>query len=100
MKYDCKINNTIELSEERRKHILEFHPDLKPYFSKIAEVLHNPDQIRKSKQDENVLLFYKFFSDVKDGKYITVVAKFNKTNFILTSYITDKIKTGDKIYEK
>ena len=37
---------------------------------------------------------------VISGKYITIVAKFNKTNFILTSYITDKIKTGNKIYEK
>ncbi len=34
-----------------------------------------------------------------EGKYISVVFKINTRNFILTVYITDKIKAGEK-YEK
>ena len=45
-------------------------------------------------------LFYKYFANIKGGKYLAVVVKINKRNFILTSYLTDKTITGKKIYEK
>lgn len=100
MEFKSKIGKLIELTQERKNHIWEFHPDVKLHFLKIQEVLENPDQIRKSKYDQEVLLFYKYFGNIKDGKYLTVVVKINKRNFILTSYLTDKIITGIKSYEK
>ena len=100
MRFKSKIGKIIELTQERKDHILEFHPDLKVHFSKIPKVLEDPDQIRKSKHDPKVLLFYKYFANIKGGKYLAVVVKINKRNFILTSYLTDKTITGKKIYEK
>ena len=97
--YQSSIQKRIILTEERKQHILDFHPDLKPYFNKISEILNKPDEIRKTNEDKNVLIFYKFYDKVLNGKYIVVVTKINKRNFILTSYLTDKIKTGKK-YEK
>lgn len=97
--YQSFIQKGIILTEERKQHILDFHPDLKPYFNKISEVLNKPDEIRRSNEDKNVLIFYKFYDNILNGKYVAVVTRINKRNFILTSYLTDKIKTGEK-YEK
>lgn len=99
-KYKCKISKTVELTIERENHIVEYHPDVKDYLPKIQEVLKNPDQIRKSKHDPKVLLFYRYFSNIRGGKYLVVVAKINERNFVLTAYLTDRILTGKKIYEK
>lgn len=100
MRFKSKIGKIIELTQERKRHIFEFHPDVKEYFSKIPNILKDPDEIRKSKHDPEVLLFYKYFANIKGGKYLTVVIKINKRNFILTGYLTNKIITGEKIYGK
>jgi len=98
MKFKSKIRRIIELTEERKNHIIEYHPDIKPHLFKIPNALKHPDQIRKSRHNPEVLLFYKYFANIK--KYLAVVVKIDKRNFILTCYLTDKIKTGEKIYEK
>lgn len=85
----------IELTTERQKHILLSHPELKMHFKKLSEVLSSPDEIRRSRFDKNVLLFYKFFAKVKSGKYINVTVNTNDRNFVLTSYITDRIRAGE-----
>lgn len=100
MQFRSVIGKIVELTLERKKHIIEYHPDVERHFAKIQEVLDSPDEIRKSKHDSKVLLFYKYFVNLKAGKYLAVVIKINKRNFVLTCYLTDKIKTGKKIYEK
>ena len=86
-----------ELTAERKGHVLKAHPELKAHLKKLYNVLSDPDQIRRSRFDENVLLFYKFFASIKDGKYINVTVKIGQErNFILTSYITDRIRAGEK----
>ena len=86
-----------ELTAERKDHILKAHPELKAHLEKLSKVLSNPDEIRRSRFDKNVLLFYKFFASIKDGKYINVTVKIDEErNFILTSYITDRIRSGEK----
>jgi len=100
MRFKSKIDKLIELTYERKNHIIEYHPDVNTHLSKITEVLENPDQVRKSKHDPKVFLFYKYFTNLKGGKYFVVVAKTNLRNFILTCYLTDKIKTGERINEK
>ena len=86
----------IELTAERQNHILTAHPELKSRLQKLSEVLSAPDEIRRSRFDKNVLLFYKFFVNIKGGKYISVAVKTDDRNFILTAYITDKIRIGEK----
>ena len=99
MIYNSCINRKIHLTLERKNHIFNFHPDFKPYFSKIEEILISSDVIRQTKEDKNVLIFYKYYQNILDGKYIAVVVKINQRNFILTAYLTKKIKTGVN-YEK
>ena len=96
MVYKSIIGKKIELTEERKQHILIRHPDVASHFSKTPKVLSNPDEIRIDSEDQHVLLFYKYFSKIGSGKYLAVVVKINNRNFILTEYSTYRIKTGVK----
>lgn len=98
--YKTVLGEKVELTPERKRHILERHPDISPYLDKISKVLLESDQIRVDKRDANVLLFYKYFSKIGKGKYLVIVIKINKRNFILTFYSTYKIKTGEKYEQK
>ena len=60
------------------------------YFERIDDVLKNPDLIKESVYDKEVLLYYKFYDDVFGGKYLVVVVKYNEKNTIRTVYITSK----------
>lgn len=95
-RYKSKLGREIELTTERKNYILIRHPELKKHFGKIRKVLASPDEIRISKRDRQVLLFYKYFARILGGKYIVVVAKFNLRNFIITAHVTDKVKIGEK----
>ncbi len=86
----------VELTSERRKHIISKHPEVKSHIKRISQVLASPNDIRISKIDEKALLFYKYFATIKGGKYINVTVKINQRNFILTAYITDRIRAGEK----
>lgn len=94
------FNNAIELTDERWSHITREHPEVEPYKGKVQEVLLLPDYVKKSKRDAEVLLYYKFYGDLFDGKYLLVAAKTGLHSFILTCYITDIIKKGETIWEK
>lgn len=91
------FKEAIELTDERWKHIIIEHPEIEPYRDRIKEVLSSPDYVQKSKRDENVLLYYKFYDDIFDGKYLIVIAMKGLRSFILTCYITDIIKKGETL---
>lgn len=59
-----------------------------------------PDYVKRSLRDSGVLLYYKFYSDIYDGKFMLVVAKKGLRSFILTCYITDIIKRAETLWEK
>lgn len=73
------------------------HPELIDKLDDIKKTLREPTEIRKSKTDEMVFLFY-----IESGKYwLSVVAKKeNEIGFLVTAYLTDKIKEGEKIWPK
>lgn len=60
--------------------------------------IKDPEYIKRSKYDHEVILYYKCFPSIK--KYITVVVKIGIHNFVLTSYIADRIKKGDTLWRK
>ncbi len=94
------FNNAIELTDERWLHIVREHPEMEPYREKIQEILSAPDYVKKSKRDSEVLLYYKFYSDIFNGKYVLVAIRKGLRSFILTCYITDVIKKGETLWEK
>ena len=71
------------------------HPEVKGKLLLIKQTLKIPDLITRSKIDKTVLLFYKKLN----GYWLCVVTKNNALDgFIITAYITDKIKEGEKIW--
>jgi hypothetical protein len=95
--FSSSLGKSIEFTDERRRHILHYHPDLAPFLDRLGEVLISPNEIRKTFEDPQVLLFYKFYPDILRGKYIVVAVKVNDRSFILTAYLTRRMKTGESL---
>ncbi len=101
--YSCVItkdrfNREIRMTRERLNHIFMTPPEVKKFENVISDVLRDPCILKRSVYDEEVVLYYKYFEPIK--KYITVAVKINVDSFVLTSYITDRIKEGDIIWKK
>ncbi len=73
------------------------HPEIGGKEEEVKECLQNPDEVRKSSGDPEVFLFY-----VKQEKYFlcVVVKHSDGEGFIITAYITDKIKEGGAIWKR
>lgn len=99
------LHGEVEMSLEREEHIQSRHPDFLPEFkSKIAEVLANPDQIRKSNRFVNAKLFTRWFDDVRAGKFVVIVVVTdhapNLRHWIITAYMARKIVEGEIEWNK
>lgn len=93
--------NSISLTDERKAHLLE-HPEMKEQEGKIAEALLEPDTVLRSRSDDTIRLFYRFYRRLVVGeKYLCVVVKYAESNiFIITAYFTDKVKRGEVLWKK
>lgn len=94
----------VELSEEREQHISQRHPGTLPnYANQISETLADPDLIRRSNRDENALIFSKWFSKIRTGRFLVIVVVSEletNRNWIITAYTARKITGGTVIWEK
>ena len=97
-KVDTVLGKRIRLTKGRwNKIITEKHPMMKEHIDNIQETVKKPDLIRKSRWDEKIYLFYRRSAEY----YICVVVKMeNSTGFIITTYMTNKIKIGAEIWKK
>lgn len=93
--FSSSLGKQVELTDERKEHIFQYHRDLVPFFDRLAEVLNSPEGVRRTFDDQQVLLFYRFYPDILVGKYSVAVVKINDCNFILTAYLTRRVKTGE-----
>ena len=55
---DC-FGRSVRLTDERLAHILE-HAEMVEMEGEIERVLRSPNQVRISRSDDNVRLFYEF----------------------------------------
>jgi hypothetical protein len=93
-------NRKVRLTEERLAHILT-HPEMVEMESQIADTLKNPQLVRKSRSDDSVELFYRFYTQrVIGDKWLCIVVKYLPNDaFIVTAYFTDKPKKGDDLWQ-
>ncbi|MGI8911773.1 MAG: hypothetical protein ACR2JR_14660 [Rubrobacteraceae bacterium] len=89
----------IRLTDERLAHILE-HPEMSGLEDAIDETLQDPNRVIRSRSDEQAQLYYRFYPDTLVGeKLLCVVVKVREEDaFILTTYLTDKLKEGEIIW--
>lgn len=73
---------------------------MKKYRKDIGETISEPDLIRQSIYSKNVYIYYRYYPNILQGKYVAVVVRMDENKFIITAYITDKIKRGEEIWKK
>ena len=74
------------------------HPVMINYTKEVKDALADPSEIRRSKQDTHVYLYYTNIGKVN----VCVVAGqlSSREGYIITAYLTDRIKEGEQIYVK
>ena len=74
------------------------HPVMRAREADVQDVLRTPDEVRRSRSDSAVLLFYRL---EKPGRWLCAVTKrLNGGGFLITTYPTDAIKEGERIWSK
>ena len=73
------------------------HPVMAGREAEVRETLERPDQVRQSRSDPAVFLFYQ----ARELRWICAVAKrLNGDGFLITTYLTDAIKEGVCVWLK
>jgi hypothetical protein len=74
------------------------HPVMHGCEVDVQDTLRTPDEIRRSRSDPAVFLFYRL---ERPGRWICAVAKrLNDEGFLITTYPTDAIKEGERVWSK
>lgn len=98
-KVKTPLGVTVRTTKEYWKQIIEIkHPSMTKHEGDIKDALKDPDQVRRSKQDPRVHLYYKNI-----GKLNVCVVVDHETimnGYLITTYLTDRIKEGEQIYVK
>ena len=98
--YFClKLAQNIELQIERLDHILDRHPELCSLLTELSLTIQNPELVLLKETGE--LLFIRWFKDVLNGKFMTVVViKSDTINrwWVVTAFVTRKLPHGE-LYE-
>jgi hypothetical protein len=76
----------------------EKHPAMKGRELDAKTALEIPDEVRQSKSDSSVLLFYK--AEAAKRWVCAVAKRSDEDGFLITAYPTDAIKEGTKIWPK
>lgn len=100
---ECVLGKKIRLTEERWQHIYHKHPEIdESYIEKSKITVTNPDAVVKNNKDPTEFLYHKYFHKTYfGGRYLVVVVKhLNSEGFIITLYLTSKIKIGEIIWRK
>ena len=71
------------------------HPEVIGKEAEVQDCLRQPELVRHSKQDQTVYLFY-----ISQPPYylVVVVKRLNGEGFIITSYLSDKVKEGEPVW--
>ena len=72
------------------------HPVLQGHEHAVETTLSAPHEVRRSRTDQRVLLFYR---SISPNRWLCAVAKrLNGDGFLITAYPTDTIKEGERVW--
>jgi hypothetical protein len=77
--------------------VSEKHPVLAGREAEVKATLSDPDEIRRSRKDPHVFLFYRGNAP---RWLCAVVRRGNGTGFLITAYPTDAVKAGETIWTR
>jgi hypothetical protein len=97
---DC-FGHDVRLTDERLTHILQ-HVEMAGMENEIERVVQAPAEVRLSRSDDSVKLFYEFYARTHvGGKWLCVVVKYPTDDaFVITAYLTDTIKAGETVWPR
>ena len=86
------------LTRNRWREIVRFkHPAVAGREKEVRQCLRHPEVIRSSAKDSNVHLHYLGL----EGIYLcVVVAGDANERFVVTAYLTERLKKGDELWRK
>lgn len=89
----------VRLTPEREQHIAG-HPELAVMMDELERALNDPQQVIQSISDPSVELSYRYYHGTKVGdKWLCVVVKCLADDaFVITAYLTDKLKKGTLLW--
>jgi len=74
------------------------HPAMARCEAEVKAVFETPEEIRRSKSDATVYLSYR---SRRNRRWVCAVSKQEgRTGFLITAYLTDAIKEGERIWPK
>lgn len=91
----------IRLTDERLHHILE-RPEMAGLEGSVERTLRSPETVMRSLGDPAARLYYRHYLGTAVGdKFLCVVVKRGDADaFVLTAYLTDRVKTGEQIWPR
>ena len=91
-----KLGQRIRISKRYWEFIVKKHESGAGLEEQVKRTIRDPIYIRVSKEDDQVFLYY-----APHGKYFLCVVcrHLNGDGFIITAYLTDRIKKGVTVYE-
>jgi len=93
-----RLGKKVRVTKEYWNRIIKVkHPNMKGRELSVVKTLTAPTEIRQSKSDSSVFLYYR----PEDKYYTAVVVKhLNGEAFVITTYITDRIKEGKQVWKR
>lgn len=92
------LGSTVQCTRAYWQFIVsEKHPVLAGHETEVKETLSDPDEIRRSRKDAQVFLFYRA---QKRRWLCAVVRQRDRAGFLITAYPTDVVKAGETIWTK
>ncbi|MEE8167289.1 MAG: hypothetical protein V3T58_00250 [Candidatus Hydrothermarchaeales archaeon] len=95
-----RLGRDIRLTEERWSYIIRHHPEMTNLKREFRSTVSEPDLVVRSVYNPEVVLYYRYFKIIFDGKYLVGVIKLSTDSFVLTGYVADRIKEGEVLWKK
>ena len=93
------IGLNVDVLRERWSLIVSTkHPVMSGHEDDVRAALERPDEVRRSRRDPDVLLFYRL---ERPGRWTcAVIRRTDEDGLLITAYPTDAVKEGEQIWVK
>ncbi len=89
----------VVLTRDRWREIVRFkHPAIAPYQKEVRKCLESPDLIRASAKDPDVHVYY--LQTGRDYLCVVIAPQKQSQYFVVTIYLTKRLKPGDELWTK
>lgn len=94
---DTPLGFSVRTSRAYWTTILTKHPDMVDRLDDVKAALASPDEVRSSRRDSGVLLFYR--REMNRPRWVVAVTRRpNGEGFLITAYRTDVVKEGERLW--